>query len=190
MKIFIHRFAFLLLTLAAAPAVAQEGPPPPHERAGAAMLREERRPFEMLVRARRELELSDAQVARLQEAAARLEARNRPLRERLATEVERYRMEERERLQGELRRLPPEARRRRLRELWARRHERALPPHLRPVAEEMRRNISEATREAQAVLTPEQKVRVRRMLEEHRRRVREERPRRPGGRHGPRGGHP
>src|SRR5215213_6589699 len=138
MKIRIHTWALLLL-LAAAPAAAQQDAPPPEGRPGEAMLAEERRPFEMLVRARRELELSDAQVARLRDVAMRLEARNRPLRERLGAEVAQYRAEERERLQAELRQLPPEERQRRLRELWERRHERQLPPHLRPTAEEMRR---------------------------------------------------
>jgi hypothetical protein len=163
-KTLLHRWMLALL-LVAAPAAAQPGGGP-HGRP-AAGVEAERRPFEVLLRARQELQLTDAQVARLHGIARELRARNQPLRERLGAEVMRMR---------ELRSLSPEERRARLHELMEQQPRRDLPPHMRPVAEEMRRNIRQATRQAQQVLTPQQRMRARRMFGEHRERMRERRP--------------
>jgi len=174
MKSLLHGWGLALLLLVAAPAAAQPGGGP-HGRPGAGV-EAERRPFEVLLGARRELGLTDAQVARLQGIARELRARNQPLRERLGAEVTRMRESRRAELERELRSLSPEERRARLHELMERQPRRDLPPHLRPVAEEMRRNIRQATRQAQQVLTPGQRMRARKMLGEHRERLRERRP--------------
>lgn len=164
----------LALLLVAAPAAAQPGDGA-RGRHGAGV-EAERRPFEVLVGARRELRLTDGQVARLEGIARELRARNQPLRERLGAEVMRMRQARRAELERELRSLSPEERRARLHELRERPGRRDLPPHLRPVAEEMRRNIRQATHQAQQVLTPAQRMRARRMFGEHRERLRERRP--------------
>ncbi|HEX8695281.1 MAG TPA: hypothetical protein VF746_22915 [Longimicrobium sp.] len=181
----------LALLLAALPAGAQGGPPEGPEQPGAGMLDEERRPFELLFRARRELELSDAQVARLRGIAEQLEERNRPLRERLAPELARYRQQQIAEIERELLRTAPEERPRRLRELREEAIRRGLPPHMRPLAAEMRRNLLQAQREAQRVLTPRQKARARQLVEAHRGRLRDRRPGMGGRRQGlPRRGRP
>jgi Spy/CpxP family protein refolding chaperone len=173
----------LALLLGALPAAAQPGGPPGEgpEQPGAGMLDEERRPFELLFRARRELALTDAQVARLRGIAEQLEERNRPLRERLAPELARYRQQQIAEIERELLRTAPEERPRRLRELREEALRRGLPPHMRPLAAEMRRNLLFAQHEAQQVLTPRQKHRARQLLEAHRGRIRGGRPG-PGGR--------
>lgn len=156
--------------LTALPAVGQEqAPPPPLERPAAELLEEERRPFETLYRVRQELMLTDAQVGRLHDIARRLEVRNHPLRERLHTELGVYREQQRAEIERELLRLPPEQRQRALRRMLEQRRSRGLPPHIRPIAREMRENIDVAVREAQGVLTPIQKHRARQLVAEQRR---------------------
>ncbi|HEU4455283.1 MAG TPA: hypothetical protein VFR81_19620 [Longimicrobium sp.] len=181
MKTLLHRWVLALL-LVAAPAAAQPGEGHRDGRPPTGMEMEERRPFELLHRARAELQLTDGQVSRLQRISRELQARNRPLRERLEAELMRIRQERRAEIERELRPLSPEERRARLRELMEQPPRRELPSHMRPVAEEMRRNIRHATREAQQVLTPRQRMRARRMFEEHRDRMRERRPGAPRGR--------
>ncbi|HYJ78243.1 MAG TPA: hypothetical protein VEW03_01470 [Longimicrobiaceae bacterium] len=167
MRAYIIAFGALL---AAVPALAQDEPAAaPPERPAAELLEEERRPFEALYRARQELMLTDAQVGRLQDIARRLEVRNHPLRERLHADLQLYREQQRAELERELLRLPPEQRQRALREMLEERRRRGLPPHVRPIAQEMRRNIGEAVHEAQRVLTPIQKHRARQLVEEQRR---------------------
>lgn len=161
----------LAALLAAVPAAGQEQTPPaaPLERPAAELLEEERRPFEALYRVRHELMLTDAQVERLQDIARRLDLRNHPLRERLHTELGVYREQQRAEIERELLRLPPEQRQRALRRMLEERRRRGLPPHIRPIAQEMRQNIGAAVREAQGVLTPIQKHRARQLVAEERR---------------------
>lgn len=164
--------AALLLLAAPAALRAQEhgeGPrgPAPRER----MVREgqERQAFEVLLRHRRELALTEAQVSRLEAISRGLELRNRPLRARLAAEFQRFRAETRARME----RMSAEERHaelRRMRGEGARR----LPAPMRPLVGEMRRNIAQAQRQAQGVLTPAQKRRARVLLRERAQERREE----------------
>jgi hypothetical protein len=164
------RSLLALSLLAAAPLAAQtggraEGAP----RAERAMGRPgaEGRAFTALINRRRELNLTDAQVARLTEIGRRLEERNRPIRERLATERQRYAQQRR----AELERLSPEQRRDTLRQLRGQRGERRarqVPETMRQPMEQLRANIRQATTEAQSVLNDDQKRRARELMVEQR----------------------
>jgi hypothetical protein len=149
--------------LAAAPVAAQqpqEGPPA----RGADVLEErEQRPFDQLMEVRGELGLSDAQVGRLQSIAARLEETNRPVREELFRRWQAVREERR----AELMRMTPEQRQAELRRV----REQGPPPmpeSLRPLVQQMRRNIAGAMREAGTVLTPRQKAQARTLIRQRR----------------------
>ena len=149
------------LLLAAAPAAAQDDGPPVR---GAELLeRREQRPLDRLMEVRGELELSDAQVRRLQSIAARLEETNRPLREELVRRWQAVREERR----AALMRMTPEQRQAELRRV----REQGPPPvpeSLRPLVQRMRGNIGAAMREAGTVLTPRQKARARALMRERR----------------------
>jgi len=150
--------------LAATPAAAQQDGPPP--RPSDMLEQREQRPFDLLMEARGELELSDAQVGRLQSIAARLEETNRPLREELRRRWEQVREERR----AELMRMTPEQRQAELQRV----REQGPPPvpeSLRPLVQRMRRNIAGAVREAGTVLTPGQKARARALIRERRGRM-------------------
>jgi hypothetical protein len=154
--------AVAALLLGAAPAAAQDAAAPPR---GAEMLdrREQQRPLDLLMEVRGELGLSDAQVARLQSIAGRLEETNRPLREELLRRWQAVREERR----AELMRMTPEQRQAELRRI----REQGPPPvpeSLRPLVQRMRRNIAGAMREAGTVLTPGQKARARALVRERR----------------------
>jgi hypothetical protein len=71
-------------------------------------------------------------------------------------------------------RLTPEQRRDTLRRLRQEREPRDVPPAMRPLVVEMRRNVEAARRQAENVLTPRQKARARMLVREWRER-REER---------------
>jgi hypothetical protein len=160
--------AVAALLLGAAPAAPQDAAPPPR---GAEMLdRREQRPLDLLMEVRGELGLSDAQVARLQSIAGRLEETNRPLREELLRRWQAVREERR----AELMRMTPEQRQAELRRI-RQQGPPPVPESLRPLVQRMRRNIAGAMREAGTVLTPEQKARARALVRE----------RRSGGRMGP-----
>lgn len=156
----IRRLTIGLALLLAPPLAAQGGADhgrPHHPGNG--------RAFQLLLERRAELGLSESQAERLQVIGRRLESVNGPLRERLAAERQRFLAERR----AELERMSPEQRRaefRRMRE----RGRPPLPPSMRPLADEMQRNIHQAMREAHAVLTPAQRARVRRMVHEERER--------------------
>jgi hypothetical protein len=134
------------------------------------------RPFARLMELRAALELSDAQVARLSEIAARLEETNRPLRAELFSQWQAWREQRR----AELLRMTPSAREAELRRL---REEGPppLPESMRPLAQRIRGNVAAAMGEAGGVLTPRQKARARQL-------VRQERIRRNGGFRPRRGG--
>lgn len=166
----VFRYLLALAVLAAAiPAAAQPGRG--HE--GARLEREvlapgaDWRPFELLVRARRELQLTEPQVARLQAIAGRLQERNAPLRRRLLEERERLVTRRREEIQRQLEGKSREERAEILRRLRHEERPRDLSPELRPVVEEMRRNLNAAMREAHGVLTPRQRARARQLMREH-----------------------
>jgi len=158
-----HLFAAVAgVLLASAPAAAQPGGgggPAGTE----ALEQRERRPFDLLMEARGELALSDAQVGRLQAIAGRLEETNRPLREELLRRWQAVREERR----AELMRMTPGERQAELRRI----REQGPPPvpeSLRPLVQRMRRNIAGAVREAGTVLTPRQKARARALMRERR----------------------
>jgi hypothetical protein len=117
--------------------------------------------FQLLLQHRADLGLTEQQVARLEVIGRRLEAANRPLRERLSAERERFLAERR----AELERMSPEQRRAEYERMRSRGRP-PLPPAMRPVADEMRENIRHAMREAHGVLTPRQRMQVRRMMRE------------------------
>jgi hypothetical protein len=149
------------LLLGAAPAAAQDAAAPAR---GAEMLdRREQRPLDLLMEVRGELGLSDAQVARLQSIAGRLEETNRPLREELLRRWQAVREERR----AELMRMTPEQRQAELRRV-RQQGPPPVPESLRPLVQRMRRNIAGAMREAGTVLTPEQKARARALVRERR----------------------
>ena len=149
--------------LAAAPAGAQQDGPPQQQ--GAEMLeRREQQPFDRLMAVRGELALSDAQVARLQAIAARLEETNRPVRMELLRRWQAIREERR----AALMRMTPEQRQAELQRVREQQGPPPVPPALRPLVQQMRRNIAGAMREVGGVLTPAQKARVRELVRERR----------------------
>lgn len=168
------RYMVALSLLAAAPAAAQQTGRPGADSARGGRWehggRQHRPAFQGLLAHRQELQLTDAQVARLQEIGRRLDERNRPIHEQLRAHHEQFKAQRR----AQMERLTPEQRRDTLRRL---REERArgegLPREMKPVVERMRANTRRAMEEAQRVLTPEQKRRARALVRE-RRELREE----------------
>jgi hypothetical protein len=152
----------LLIALAASVAAAAQpgGRLPERPRAEGPLSPDEgRRPFEVLLRHREQLRLTEAQVRRIQEIGRGLEARNAPLRQRLAEERHRWMA----RRQAELERMNAERRRDEMRRM---RHERRVPEPMRPLVREMRANIAAAVRDAHGVLSDEQRTEARRVLRE------------------------
>jgi hypothetical protein len=170
--------AAVALLLGASPALAQE---PPAAR-GELPAQADERPFERLLQVRQELQLSDAQVDRLQLIALRLEDTNAPLRAELMRQWQAWRQERR----NELLRMTPEARQAELRRLQEEGPP-PLPENLRPLAQRIRGNIAAAMREAGGVLTPQQKSRARALMRQQRQ-LRQQQGRR--GRQMPRGRRP
>lgn len=161
------RYTLAFALLAAAPVAAQSGRAdstrgPRWERG--ATHRESKPAMERLVALRQELQLTDAQVARLQEIGRGLEERNAPFRAQLAAQRERYKAERR----AQMERLTPEQRRDTLRMLRERRGRKELPQAMRAPMERMRENLRAAMQEAQAVLTPQQKESARQLMAEAR----------------------
>ena len=156
--------AALGLLLAVSPAVAQPGAAAGQAQPGAELLEEhEQRPLETLMEVRQELNLSDAQVERLQQIAIRLDATNRPLREELLRRWQAYREQRR----AELLRMTPEQRQAELARVRAQGRP-PVPQELRPLVQRIRGNIAGAMREAGTVLTPQQKARAREMMRQRR----------------------
>ncbi|HEX8393712.1 MAG TPA: hypothetical protein VF665_15335 [Longimicrobium sp.] len=155
----IVRCALAALAVAAVPAAAQSPAGPDSLRRAGEVRAQARRPLERLLERRAEIGLSDAQVARLREIGRGLEARNAPLRERLAAERQRWMTERRARLQA----MPQEQRREEMRRM---RREREVPAPMQPLVRQMRENIAGAMREANGVLTEPQRQQVRRLLRE------------------------
>jgi hypothetical protein len=148
--------ALMLAIGAAAPLAAQPGGENPE-----AALRAAHRPFESLMRFREELRLSEQQMARLQSIRTQLEQQNAPLRERLVAQHERWRAERR----AQLERMTPEQRRAELRRLRGQPAGQRVPADMQPLVRQMRVNIEEAMHQAQGVLTAEQRLQARRILQ-------------------------
>ncbi|HEV3048996.1 MAG TPA: hypothetical protein VGX50_01725 [Longimicrobium sp.] len=176
-------FLLLLVAAAAAPAATQEGRArerateervrareraaadrvrTERARAGQGVLREdaEHRAFDMLLRHRQQLALSDQQVRRLEEIRAQLERQNAPLRARLVEEHQRWQAERR----AQLERMSVEERRQELRRVREGRGAARLPESLQMTVHQMRLHINEAMHQAQGVLTAEQRLRARELL--------------------------
>lgn len=161
------RYTLAFALLAAAPVAAQQSGRADTTRGARwerGQGREAKPAMERLVALRQELQLTDAQVARLQEIGRRLEERNAPFRAQLETQRERYKAERR----AQMEKLTPEQRRDTLRMLRERRGRKQLPQAMRAPMERMRENLQAAMREAQTVLTPQQKERARQLMAEAR----------------------
>lgn len=184
------RYMVALALVASAPAAAQSG------RAGNDTARagrwqhrgeqghEARPPFQRLVALRQELQLTDAQVARVQEIGQRLQQRNAPLRAQLATQSEQFKAQRR----AQMERLSPEARRDTLRTLRQRGRRRDVPESMRAPMQQMRENTRAAMQEVQSVLTPQQKERAGELMRREHGRRGDEGQRGRGGRRGGREG--
>jgi hypothetical protein len=124
------------------------------------------RPFQVLLRHREQLRLTEAQVSRIEEIGRGLEARNAPLRQQLAAERERWMAARR----AQLERMEAGQRHEELRRM---RQERRVPEPMQPLVRQMRENIAAAVREAHLVLSDQQRQQARRMLrqEAHARRA-------------------
>ena len=160
------RYMVALALVAAAPAAAQTGGADTARgaRAQQGQRREAQPPFQRLVALRQELQLTDAQVARLQEIGRRLQERNAPLRAQLATQREQYKGQRRTQME----RLSPEQRRDTLRSLREGTSRRDIPEPMRATITQMRTNIQASMQEAQNVLTPQQKERARELMKQSR----------------------
>ncbi len=159
MKIHPLLTAAAALLLAISPVAAQTGGAA-QQQPGAELLEEhEQRPLETLMEVRSELNLTDAQMSRLQQIAVRLNETNRPLREELFRRWQAYREERR----AELLRMTPEERQAELARVRAQGRP-PVPPELRPLVQRIRGNIAGAMREAGTVLTPQQKARARELV--------------------------
>jgi hypothetical protein len=180
MKCMLRPVLLLLVTAAAAPAAAQEERArerveervreraaadrvrTARARAAQGVLRQdaEHRAFDMLLRHRQQLALSDQQVRRLQEIRARLEQQNAPLRARLIEEHQRWEAARR----AQLERMSAEERRQELRRVREGQGAAHLPESLQTTVRQMRLHINEAMHQAQGVLTAEQRLRARELL--------------------------
>ncbi|HEX7120661.1 MAG TPA: Spy/CpxP family protein refolding chaperone [Longimicrobiales bacterium] len=178
----IHR-TLVVLSLAVSPAaLGAQTPEPVRGEDARRMIGHD--PISRLLAERESLGLTADQVARLEAIRSRLEAENRPHRERLREARAEFRAERRERLDA----LTP-AQRDSLRERRAARRAevRERMEALRPTLRQLRENRRAALAEARAVLTDEQRERLRELRAE-RAAERGDRPHRRGGR-GPHG-HP
>lgn len=162
------RYMVALSMLAAAPAAAQTGQPGADSARGGRWEhggKHHRPAFRGLLAHRQELQLTDAQVARLQEIASRLEERNRPIRAQLAAQRAQFMAQRR----AQMERLTPEQRRDTLRRMREEGRRRQIPQAMRAPMEQMRANIRSAMEESQGILNAQQKERARELMREARR---------------------
>jgi hypothetical protein len=159
MRRILWRAAVLALLAAPAAAAAQDEPAP----AAAGQAGEQAGAWEFLRQHRGELGITQDQQERLRAVAVRLTRTNGPLREQLRQERSRYLAQRR----AELLRMTPEQRQAELARL--RREGGRVPESMRPLLEQIRANQRAAMREAQGVLTPDQKQRARALFREWRR---------------------
>ena len=135
--------------------------------------------YQALLRYRQQLGLSDAQVSRLQSIQQRLQSRNAPIVERVEAarrqaglpELRARRGQGEQGMQGQRRRgqrgRAQAGERRQLTDQQRQAMQR-FREQVKPLHEQMLRNRQEAMREAQAVLTPQQRQQVQQLIQEHR----------------------
>jgi hypothetical protein len=183
----------IALALAGAPVVVAAQQTPPQGRAdqrgawedrrgGRGMQGERQGGYQALLRYRQQLGLSDAQVSRLQSIQQRFQSRNAPLMERVEAARRQAGLPEfRERrgqqgeqgqgMQGRRRRGEGDraqgGERRQLTDQQRQAMQR-FREQVKPLHEQMLRNRQDALREAQAVLTPQQRQQVQQLIREHR----------------------
>jgi predicted transcriptional regulator len=191
------RFLGLVLLAAAAaapPALEAQTPRAPQAQEQATRPAAPRLSLERLAQLRAELELSDDQVGRLQAIAERLRHQNAPLVEQLRAsgawqgqrsgagvrerETGRLTPEQRQQRRQQFESMTPEQRealrqqmqerRRGAEESASARGQRRLPEELRPAVEQIRTNTRTAMEEARAVLTAEQQIRLREIVQQRR----------------------
>lgn len=144
----------MTLAVAPAPALSQTQGPAHGERLHEVRTAPHGAAVGSLLRYRTELQLTDAQIARLQAITQRLEAQNQPLLQRLRDAGIPVRPERRARV----REMTPAQRQELRRKLEAN----------RPTLQQLRQNMHGAMREAREVLTLEQQQRMRELMREHR----------------------
>ena len=133
--------------------------------------------YQALLRYRQQLGLSDAQVSRLQSIQQRLQSRNAPIVERVEAarrqaglpELRARRGQGEQGMQGQRGR-GDRAQRGERRQLTDQQRQamQRFREQVKPLHEQMLRNRQEAMREAQAVLTPQQRQQVQQLIQEHR----------------------
>ena len=151
--------------------------------------------YQALLRYRQQLGLSDAQVSRLQSIQQRLQSRNAPIVERVEAarrqaglpELRARRGQGEQGMQGQRRRgqrgRAQAGERRQLTDQQRQAMQR-FREQVKPLHEQMLRNRQEAMREAQAVLTPQQRQQVQQLIQERRGRDGDARGQRQGRRQG------
>ena len=154
------RAALLALLAAPAAAAAQQEPAP--AAVGQMQDEQERGAWQFLAEHRGELGITPEQQDRLRVIALRLGETNAPLRQQLREQRQRYLAQRR----AELLRMTPEQRRAEMERL--RREPPPVPEGMRPLLEQVRANQRAAMREAQGVLTPDQKQRARALFRQWR----------------------
>jgi len=179
----IRTFA-LTLALAGAPVLLAAQQTPPQGRADQRGGWQDRRGgqggYQALLRYRQQLGLTDAQVSRLQSIQQRLQSQNAPLIQRINAARQQaglpeFRTRRGQGEQGEMRGQRRQGRggraqggeRPQLTEQQRQAMQR-FRDQVKPVHEQMQRNRQAALRDAQAVLTPQQRQQVQQLIQEHR----------------------
>ena len=143
-------------------------------RGGRGMRGERQGGHEALLRYRQQLGLSDAQVSRLQSIHQRLQSRNESIVQRIDAARRQAGLPDLRARRGEGGQGQQRAMRGRERgerpQLTEQQREafRRFREQVRPLQEQLRQNRQEAMREAQAVLTPQQRQQVQQLIREHR----------------------
>jgi len=174
----------IALALAGAPVLLAAQQTPPRDRAdqrgawqdrrgGRGMQGERQGREQALLRYRQQLGLSDAQVSRLQSIHQRLESRNQSIVQRIDAARRQAGVPElraRRGEGGEGQRAMRGRQRGERPQLTEQQREafRRFREQVRPLQEQLRQNRQEAMREAQAVLTPQQRQQVQQLIQEHR----------------------
>ena len=189
----------IALALAGAPVLLAAQQTPPQGRADQHGGWQDRRGagqggYQALLRYRQQLGLTDAQVSRLQSIQQRLQSRNAPIVERVEAarrqaglpELRARRGQGEQGMQGQRRRGQGRAQGGERRQLTDQQRQamQRFREQVKPLHEQMLRNRQEAMREAQAVLTPQQRQQVQQLIQEHRGRRGDARGQRQGRRQG------
>ena len=142
-------------------------------RGGRGMQGERQGREQALLRYRQQLGLTDAQVSRLQSIHQRLESRNQPIVQRIDAARRQAGLPDFRARRGQGGQQQQRAMRRQRGErpqLTDQQREafRRFREQVKPLQEQLRQNRQEAMREAQAVLTPQQRQQVQQLIQEHR----------------------